>query len=54
MEHSIDGTSKDPGLTDKQLAIQRWFAALTYFKQDLSNWDGWGDAIDDVNCDGNT
>jgi hypothetical protein len=41
------------GLTSKQLAIQRWFAQLTYL-QDDEDWTGWGESINDVHCDGNS
>ena len=49
---SIDGTETSSALTDKQLAIQRWFSQIT-FLQDLDDWSGWGDVINDVHCDGN-
>ncbi len=29
------------GLTDKQLAIQRWFAEMTYLNKGPDKWDGW-------------
>ncbi len=51
--NSLSGTEYRSGLTDKQLGIQRWFASLT-FLQDLNEWDGWGENIEDVHCDGNT
>jgi hypothetical protein len=48
------GTESLPNeLTEKQLAIQRWFSQLT-FLQNLSDWGGWGNAADDLDCDGNT
>lgn len=49
---SIEGTETTSVLTDKQLAIQRWFSQIT-FLQDLDDWSGWGDVINDVHCDGN-
>jgi hypothetical protein len=53
-EASVAGTEVlTSALTSKQLAIQRWFAQLTYL-QPRDNWAGWGDAINDVDCDGNT
>lgn len=53
-ENSVAGTEVlTNALTSKQLAIQRWFAQLTYL-QPRDNWTGWGDAINDVDCDGNT
>ena len=53
-ERTLKGTEtlKD-SLTPKQLAIQRWFSQLTYL-QDIDSWDGWGDALNDLDCDGNT
>ena len=33
--------------------MQRWFAQLTYL-QPSEDFSGWGDAVQDVNCDGNT
>lgn len=53
-EKSLRGTEVlAEALTPKQLAIQRWFAQLTYL-QDINSWSGWGDALSDVDCDGNT
>lgn len=40
-------------LSNEQLRIQRWFAQLTYL-QPSDDFSGWGDAVQDVNCDGNT
>ena len=53
LESSFVGTSSIDGISGKQLAIQRWFAQLSYL-QNMSSWDGWGDALDDLDCDGNT
>ena len=41
------------GLTDKQLGIQRWFAQLSFLQGD-SSWNGWGESLNDTDCDGNT
>lgn len=49
---SLEGTETTEGLTDKQLGIQRWFSELTFLNPD--NWDGWGESVQDLDCDGNT
>lgn len=46
--------SSADALTEKQLHIQRWFSSLTFLQQSDSCWDGWGDAVNDLNCDGNS
>jgi hypothetical protein len=52
---SIEGTETiENGLTDKQLGIQRYFGELTFLRKDLNNWNNWGEAVKDVDCDGNT
>jgi hypothetical protein len=52
---SIEGTETiENGLTDKQLGIQRYFSELTFLRNDLNYWNNWGEAIKDVDCDGNT
>ena len=52
--NSLYGTEAlQEGLTQKQLAIQRWFAQLT-FLQRTDEWSGWGEAVNDIHCDGNT
>jgi hypothetical protein len=53
--NSLEGTESFKGiLTDKQLAIQRWFAQLTIL-QDTNSWIGWGEeVVNDIHCDGNT
>lgn len=39
---SIEGTENTDGLTDKQLAVQRWFAYLTYLNPGgEERWEGW-------------
>lgn len=53
-ERSLEGTETSDKLTDKQLAMQRWFAGLTYLKQNISDWEGWGKSVRDLYCDGNT
>lgn len=40
-EKDIAGTEYADGLTDKQLAVQRWFAELTYLNHDGDGWTGW-------------
>ena len=51
---SIEGTETIDGLTDKQLAIQRWFADLTFLREDVNDWKNWGNSVKDLDCDGNT
>ncbi|MEW5945947.1 MAG: hypothetical protein AB1742_07080 [bacterium] len=40
-EKSLEGTENAAGLTDKQLAIQRWFAELTFLNEGGDGWEGW-------------
>lgn len=40
-EKNPAGTEYADGLTDKQLAIQRWFAELTFLNDGSDVWDGW-------------
>eukprot|EP01031_Cornospumella_fuschlensis_P026457 gene26457-31975_t len=52
--NSLAGTETSEILTDKQLAIQRYFAELTFLNTDINNWDNWGPSADALDCDGNT
>lgn len=40
-EKDAAGTEYADGLTDKQLAVQRWFAELTFLNQEGDGWNGW-------------
>jgi hypothetical protein len=74
---NLKGIKSIIGLTEKQLAIQRWFAQLTYLPNQIDlkkrekerkrqaataaaadddddEWKGWGEAVKDIHCDGNT
>ncbi|RYY89091.1 hypothetical protein EON63_01360 [archaeon] len=51
--HSLAGTETTDFLTDKQLAIQRYFAEITFLNNDIENWDMWGNSADALDCDGN-
>jgi hypothetical protein len=52
--NTLEGTETGEKLTDKQLAIQRWFSDLTYLRADVNDWAEWGDSVKDIDCDGNT
>ena len=52
--NSLSGTESSFELTDKQLSIQRWFSQLTFLNQNVDDWTGWGEVIEDLHCDGNT
>ena len=49
---AVEGTEfHDDGLTDKQLAIQRWFAYLTYLNDGDDGWNGWYTHTDQLGLD---
>jgi hypothetical protein len=52
--NTLEGTETGEQLTDKQLAIQRWFSDLTYLRGDVNDWAEWGESVKDIDCDGNT